>query len=171
MKWSPKRRDSLAAEEGDTKMGILDGLQQFVFRNLYWIDIQRGKRAQNRGDWLARDRGSKKCRKSKKRPLSPPPCSCAALLQVASKPPLFQVSDPNCCQRGRLSLMCWVPLSTKRAGSCLNWYKKGQARDELVSGHKNQSGNCINANWEWYFYSLWTMFVWWNFITRALNLQ
>ena len=48
-------------------MGILDGLQQFVFRNLYWIDIQLlegedqgGKRAQNRGDQLARDRGSKK---------------------------------------------------------------------------------------------------------------
>ena len=75
-------------------MGILDGLQQFVFRNFYWIDIQLlegedqgGKRAQNRGDWQARDRRSKKCRKSKKRPLSPPPCSCAALLQVASKPP------------------------------------------------------------------------------------
>ena len=80
-------------------------------------------------------------------------------------PPLSQVSDTNCSQRGRLSLMCWVPLSTKQAGSCLNWYKKGQARDELVSGHKNQSGNCINLN------SLWTMFVWWNFITRALNLQ
>ena len=95
-------------------MGILDGLQQFVFRNFYWIDIQLlegedqgGKRAQNRGDWLARDRGCKKCKKSKKRPLSPPPCSCAALLQVASKPPqVSQVSDPNCSQRGRLSLMC-----------------------------------------------------------------
>ena len=88
-----------------------------------------------------------------------------------ASPPLSQVSDPNCSQRGRLSLMCWVPLSTKQAGSCLNWYKKGQARDELVSGHKNQSVNCINLNWEWYFDSLWTMFVWWNFITRALNLQ
>ena len=92
------------------------------------------------------------------------PCS-----KWRASPPLSQVSDPNCSQR--LSLMCWVPLSTKRTGSCLNWYKKGQARDELVSRHKNQSGNCINLNWEWYFDSLWTMFVWWNFITRALNLQ
>ena len=94
-------------------MGILDGLQQFVFRNLYWIDIQLlegddqgGKRAQNRGDWLARDRGSKKCRKSKKRPLSPPPCSCAASSKWRASPPLSQVSNPNCSQRGRLSLMC-----------------------------------------------------------------
>ena len=71
-------------------MCFLDELQQFVLSIFSSIDIcreregQEGKRAQNRGDWQARDRRGKKC---KKRPLSPPPCSCAALLLVASKPP------------------------------------------------------------------------------------